>query len=117
MRCCRQSCTESKAIERRGLPELARLRNGGVMTSRKTARKPREEDAAKPARSHSAGWSLRVSARAGGSLRHQIYLNRSFTFGSFVQGKSNQLALAAARQVAENPGRSYNPLFLYGGVG
>jgi chromosomal replication initiator protein len=52
-----------------------------------------------------------------GSLRHQSYLNRSFTFGSFVQGKSNQLALAAARQVAENPGSSYNPLFLYGGVG
>lgn len=52
-----------------------------------------------------------------GSLRHQSYLNRAFTFGSFVQGKSNQLALAAARQVAENPGSSYNPLFLYGGVG
>jgi chromosomal replication initiator protein len=52
-----------------------------------------------------------------GSLRHQSYLNRAFTFDSFVQGKSNQLALAAARQVAENPGSSYNPLFLYGGVG
>ena len=52
-----------------------------------------------------------------GSLRHQSYLNRSFTFSSFVQGKSNQLALAAANQVAENPGSSYNPLFLYGGVG
>ena len=52
-----------------------------------------------------------------GSLRHQSYLNRAFTFSSFVQGKSNQLALAAAKQVAENPGSSYNPLFLYGGVG
>ena len=52
-----------------------------------------------------------------GSVRHQTYLNRAFTFDSFVQGKSNQLALAAARQVAENPGSSYNPLFLYGGVG
>ncbi len=52
-----------------------------------------------------------------GSLRHQSYLNRGFTFDSFVQGKSNQLALAAAKQVAENPGSSYNPLFLYGGVG
>ena len=40
-----------------------------------------------------------------------------FTFGSFVEGKSNQLAKAAALQVAENPGRAYNPLFLYGGVG
>jgi chromosomal replication initiator protein len=52
-----------------------------------------------------------------GGLRHQSYLNRGFTFDSFVQGKSNQLALAAAKQVAENPGSSYNPLFLYGGVG
>jgi chromosomal replication initiator protein len=44
-------------------------------------------------------------------------LNPDFTFGSFVQGKSNQLARAAAIQVAENPGRAYNPLFIYGGVG
>ncbi len=44
-------------------------------------------------------------------------LNPDFTFASFVQGKSNQLARAAAIQVAENPGRAYNPLFIYGGVG
>ncbi|MSQ53986.1 MAG: chromosomal replication initiator protein DnaA [Betaproteobacteria bacterium] len=44
-------------------------------------------------------------------------LNRSFTFDSFVTGKANQLARAAAIQVAENPGVSYNPLFVYGGVG
>jgi chromosomal replication initiator protein len=44
-------------------------------------------------------------------------LNPDFTFGNFVEGKSNQLARAAAMQVAENPGRAYNPLFIYGGVG
>lgn len=44
-------------------------------------------------------------------------LNQTFTFDSFVEGKSNQLALAAARQVADNPGEAYNPLFIYGGVG
>lgn len=44
-------------------------------------------------------------------------LNPDFTFANFVEGKSNQLARAAAAQVAENPGRAYNPLFLYGGVG
>jgi chromosomal replication initiator protein len=44
-------------------------------------------------------------------------LNADFTFVSFVEGKSNQLAKAASLQVAENPGRAYNPLFLYGGVG
>ena len=43
--------------------------------------------------------------------------NTDFTFASFVEGKSNQLARAAAVQVAENPGRAYNPLFIYGGVG
>lgn len=52
-----------------------------------------------------------------GSLQHQHHLVDNYTFDSFVEGKSNQLALAAARQVAENPGDSYNPLFLYGGVG
>ncbi len=44
-------------------------------------------------------------------------LNPIFTFDNFVEGKSNQLARAAATQVAENPGKSYNPLFIYGGVG
>ena len=44
-------------------------------------------------------------------------LNPEFTFANFVEGKSNQLARAAALQVAENPGRAYNPLFIYGGVG
>ncbi|TAM90554.1 MAG: chromosomal replication initiator protein DnaA [Candidimonas sp.] len=44
-------------------------------------------------------------------------LNADLTFDNFVTGKANQLARAAALQVAENPGVSYNPLFLYGGVG
>ncbi len=44
-------------------------------------------------------------------------INPAHTFDSFVEGKSNQLARAAALQVASNPGAGYNPLFLYGGVG
>lgn len=44
-------------------------------------------------------------------------LNSSFTFENFVTGKANQLARAAALQVADNPGTAYNPLFVYGGVG
>jgi len=44
-------------------------------------------------------------------------LNPDFTFANFVEGKSNQLAKAAAQQVGENPGRAYNPFFIYGGVG
>ena len=56
-----------------------------------------------------------LRAAAENSLRTN--LNNEFTFNSFVEGKSNQLAFAAAQQVAENPGGSYNPLFIYGGVG
>ncbi len=44
-------------------------------------------------------------------------LNSSFNFDNFVTGRANQLARAAALQVAENPGAAYNPLFIYGGVG
>ncbi len=44
-------------------------------------------------------------------------LNSEFTFGTFVEGKSNELAKAAALQVASNSGIAYNPLLLYGGVG
>jgi len=52
-----------------------------------------------------------------GAIKHQSSLIESYTFDTFVEGKSNQLARAAAMQVAENPGGAYNPLFLYGGVG
>jgi chromosomal replication initiator protein len=52
-----------------------------------------------------------------GGLKHSNYLNVGSNFATFVEGKSNQLGLAAARQVAENPGGAYNPLFIYGGVG
>ncbi len=44
-------------------------------------------------------------------------LNPEFVFDTFVEGKSNQLARAASVQIGENPGRAYNPLFIYGGVG
>ncbi len=49
--------------------------------------------------------------------RDEHRLNSSFTFTNFVNGKANQIARAAAIQVAENPGTAYNPLFIYGGTG
>ncbi len=55
--------------------------------------------------------------RRGEGLVVGARLNGEFTFSTFVEGKSNQMARAAAAQVAENPGKAYNPLFLYGGVG
>lgn len=53
----------------------------------------------------------------GNGRRNSHNLNSEFTFDTFVEGKSNELAKAAARQVASNTGNSYNPLLLYGGVG
>ncbi len=62
--------------------------------------------------------SLETSNRpAPPGLLSPSSLVEGYTFERFVEGKSNQLALAAAQQVAEHPGLSYNPLFLYGGVG
>jgi chromosomal replication initiator protein len=76
-------------------------RNGNAVTSSTVA--PAALPPSRPRRTE----GLVVGAR----------INPDFTFGSFVEGKSNQLAKAAAQQVAENPGHAYNPLFLYGGVG
>jgi chromosomal replication initiator protein len=74
--------------------------------------------------SKSSGNSTRGSAAtacdADGELaarRASANLNADFTFDSFVEGKSNQLARAASIQIGQNPGTAYNPLFIYGGVG
>jgi chromosomal replication initiator protein len=77
---------------------------------------------------HKPGPGLASSVTSNGSLPAQAggpagaaleraRLNPAFTFSSFVTGKANDLARAAALQVAEHPGGAYNPLFLYGGVG
>ena len=67
-----------------------------------------------PAHESAAAWSAPKAPPAAALASR---LNPAFTFDTFVEGKSNQLARAAASQVSENPGRSYNPLFIYGGVG
>jgi chromosomal replication initiator protein len=82
---------------------------------------------------HDVPVSLQVGAANGGAERHngerprtaktperrapEPNLDPHYTFENFVEGKSNQLGKAAAMQVAQNPGRAYNPLLLYGGTG
>jgi len=58
------------------------------------------------------GESIDISSEFGTNV-----LNASFSFENHVEGKSNQIARAATKQVSENPGTAYNPLFIYGGVG
>jgi chromosomal replication initiator protein len=74
---------------------------------------------ARPSNSDATRTPAPAAPRAGGAqvAPDRARLNRNFSFENFVTGKANQLARAAAMQVAENPGISYNPLFIYGGVG
>ena len=58
-----------------------------------------------------------TQARSGDEAYEKTRLNADFTFDTLVTGRANDLARAAAQQVAMNPGVSYNPLFIYGGVG
>ncbi len=112
------------AIGSRRAPEKARAASARVDTSQGRSgrtvtvvdQKPHES----PSRMEKPVVATAVNERevdVGGSIKHKTNLNQTFTFDSFVEGKSNQLARAAATQVAENPGQAYNPLFLYGGVG
>lgn len=61
--------------------------------------------------------TLALGDNNGLNLRGESNLNPEFTFDTFVEGKSNQIARAVAIQIGQNPGSAYNPLFIYGGVG
>jgi chromosomal replication initiator protein len=63
--------------------------------------------------------SLALARRTGNSLTHNYRpgLNEAYIFDTFIVGSANELAHAACQAVAQNIGRKYNPLFLYGGVG
>src|SRR5690606_26933385 len=87
----------------------------GVRSPASPAAAPAEPAVAAPAAA-AAAKSPAVAAVAE-AAHDRSRLNTDLTFDNFVTGKANQLARAAAVQVAENPGVSYNPLFLYGGVG
>ncbi len=76
-------------------------------TSRKPDNRPTE----------AVGIANKGDSSMSSQVQYDSNLNQNFTFNNFVEGKSNQLARAAAIQVANHPGFAYNPLFIYGGVG
>ncbi|WP_427976414.1 chromosomal replication initiator protein DnaA [Agarivorans sp.] len=72
-----------------------------------------------PVSNHDSGksWDKEPAVKSALEANHRNNINATYQFDNFVEGKSNQLARAAATQVANNPGGAYNPLFLYGGTG
>jgi chromosomal replication initiator protein len=103
---------------------LTRLQNGQtasvvVQIGSKEFGVPPEAESAPASATQGAGEPAVESASRAVSRgkRQGTGLRPAFTFETFVEGKSNQLARAASMQVAENPGGAYNPLFIYGGVG
>jgi chromosomal replication initiator protein len=103
---CLARINELLAQEEDGGAHSARLEVGSAPAA--TAAPAHAQRAATAARPAPTGAPL---PRLGGKL------NPDYTFDTFVEGKSNQLARAAGFQVGQNPGRAYNPLFIYGGVG
>lgn len=100
---------------------LADLHQGGVCTAKlEIGSRPRTSEnraAAPPPPTSQAAAADRPALRAEAQAQLPSNLNPDFTFESFVEGKSNQLARAVSMQIGENPGKVYNPLFIYGGVG
>ncbi|OCG07074.1 chromosomal replication initiation protein DnaA [Gilliamella sp. wkB178] len=86
------------------------LEVGSTLTANKKVKNNGLKESIKPS------WKTTKENNKSNHVYHSG-INHKHTFDSFVEGKSNQLAVAAAKQVAENPGKAYNPLFLYGSTG
>jgi chromosomal replication initiator protein len=109
-----------KLVQERFLPEISRL--AGLVYPQVPPFEFRVLDTpinkpAEPIHPTATAAKPENKSRIETSFRGYGKLNPSLTFENFVIGKANQLAIAAATQVAELPGVSYNPLFIYGGVG
>jgi chromosomal replication initiator protein len=98
------------------IEELATVALGRPLQMAMVVAEGAERPAAERERAAPALATADKPAVAGGRRFEQASLNPAFSFASFVSGKANQLARAAGLQVAEHP-TSYNPLFVYGGVG
>jgi chromosomal replication initiator protein len=110
-----------KLVQERFMPEISKQASLAFssippfkfrINEQELANKPQEPPLAKKAKPVTDS-----KPRIDSSFRGYGKLNPNLTFDNFVTGKANQLAFAAATQVAELPGASYNPLFIYGGVG
>lgn len=104
--------TELVSFEENGNPPLLRFDVGSVPKANSTVIPSNESDFApkiKPANHQAANLEPNIPKKTN--------VRVNYTFDNFVEGKSNQLARAAASQVADNPGSAYNPLFIYGGTG
>jgi len=78
----------------------------------------KKNTAGRPPQAHvSAGQTVPQAANVPAPVQAGLRINPGFNFDNFVSGRANQLARAAALQIADNPGIAYNPLFVYGGVG
>lgn len=108
-------------VKDRFLPVIEKLaRDNGDLTTvqLELAQTQASPGTAPPPPRNAGNPSVQASAPERANERLQgNRLNPGFTFESFVTGKANQLARAAALQVGEHPGTAYNPLFIYGGVG
>ncbi len=92
--------------QREGFNVLIDIGNGEMATPPKPV-----------AESNGTGFTAPKPAPARATEPFATALNPNFCFDTYIEGKSNQIGRAAALQIGENPGSSYNPLFIYGGVG
>lgn len=109
-----------KSYHDRILEVSGRLSKGRIEELRVEIGTLRREEEAKTEEVRRGGVPLSSSNSAlqpGADSRGDSNLNPEFTFDTFVEGKSNQIARAVAIQIGQNPGIAYNPLFIYGGVG
>ncbi len=90
---------------------------GGTTTTTQPTPRPATNDPKPAAAMHAPAVAARDTGSDEGPAYERTRLNPDFTFDNLVTGRANDLARAAAMQVAQNPGTSYNPLFVYGGVG
>ena len=107
-----------KVIQERFLPEIASRAqsffSAPAQIELRVEKKASPSPLAKPPAAEPAAENIQISKKIH---KNTARLNPALLFGNFVTGKANQLAHAAAIQVADSPGTTYNPLFIYGGVG